>query len=53
MTKYDLDKIKDVSSDYIFKLCLKFKVNNSNDVEFIENFISKNPFLILNFINII
>ena len=43
MGKYNLDKIKDVSSDYIFKLCIKFKVNNSNDVDFMEDFMTKNP----------
>ena len=43
MDRYNLDKINKVSSDYIFKLCLKFKVNNSNDVDFIEDFMNKNP----------
>lgn len=40
--KYDLNNIKVRDSDYIFNLCLKHCVNNSNDVFFIEDFLNKN-----------
>lgn len=40
---YNLEKLKSNYTDYILSLCLKHKINDENDIEFMENFLCKNP----------